>query len=51
MSELYHLKALSAFLPNQGAFQIKKKLNIRYDKIKSMNLTDLLKKVKELEIS
>lgn len=48
VAELYGLKALSHIVGSNNDFSVKKGIRVRYDKIKSMNLDDLLKKQKEV---
>ena len=50
MGELTQLKAQCHVITSCNDFEVKRKIKVRYDKIKSMNLEDLFKKEKELSI-
>lgn len=49
LSELYFLKATISII-NCPAFNVKNPVKGRFDKVRQMNLEDLLKKRKEVEI-
>lgn len=44
MSELYHLKTQCNTIVCCNDFTVKRKIKVRYDKIRNMNLEDLFKK-------
>lgn len=48
ISELQHLKAQCQVIAGCNDFEVKRKIKIRYDKIKMMNIDDLFKKEKEV---
>jgi hypothetical protein len=50
MAELSHLRAQCVVVACCGEFEVRRKIGVRYDKIKSMSLEELLKKEREVGV-